>query len=142
MSLLHDLIAAKMTGGGGGGGSSNAVLYTPQSLTDSQKAQARTNIGAASEVLETVSGTSINLDPEVGYRYVCGELTSLAFTSSPSIGGWSIRFNSGATATATNFPAIPGLDDFAAEANKTYEINVLDGYALVSEWPYTAGGAA
>ena len=31
---------------GEGGGVTNAVLYTPQSLTDSQKAQARTNVGA------------------------------------------------------------------------------------------------
>lgn len=33
-------------GAGGGGGSANAVLYTPQTLTDAQKLQARTNIGA------------------------------------------------------------------------------------------------
>ncbi len=30
-----------------GGGSPDAVLYTPQTLTDAQKAQARKNIGAA-----------------------------------------------------------------------------------------------
>lgn len=38
-----------MGGGGSGGGSGsdpNAVKYTPQTLTDAQKAQARTNIGA------------------------------------------------------------------------------------------------
>lgn len=33
-------------GSGGGGGTANAVLYTPQTLTDAQKLQARTNIGA------------------------------------------------------------------------------------------------
>lgn len=33
----------------GGGSGSDAVKYTTQSLTDLQKAQARTNIGAASE---------------------------------------------------------------------------------------------
>lgn len=33
-------------GAGGGGGTANAVLYTPQNLTDAQKLQARTNIGA------------------------------------------------------------------------------------------------
>ena len=32
--------------GGGGGGTTNAVKYTPQSLTAEQQAQARTNIGA------------------------------------------------------------------------------------------------
>lgn len=39
------LAAIAESGGGGGGGSDNAVLYTAQSLTDPQKAQARTNIG-------------------------------------------------------------------------------------------------
>lgn len=33
-------------GAGGGGGSANAVLYTPQNLTEAQKLQARNNIGA------------------------------------------------------------------------------------------------
>lgn len=33
-------------GGGGSGSDPNAVKYTEQSLTDAQKAQARTNIGA------------------------------------------------------------------------------------------------
>ena len=33
-------------GGGGGGSDPNAVKYTEQSLTDTQQAQARTNIGA------------------------------------------------------------------------------------------------
>lgn len=39
-------------GGGGGGGTPNAVQYVPQTLTDAQKLQARTNIGAASSVKE------------------------------------------------------------------------------------------
>lgn len=39
-------------GGGGGGGTPNAVQYVPQTLTDAQKLQARTNIGAPSSVDE------------------------------------------------------------------------------------------
>ena len=35
-------------GSGGGGGTAGAVLYTPQSLTDSQMSQAQMNIGAVS----------------------------------------------------------------------------------------------
>lgn len=136
MSLLHELIAAQLVGVGGGGGSSDAVLYTPQSLTDSQKAQARVNIGAASEVREAVSGTSVNLDPEIGYRYVCGELTALTVTSSPSTGGWSVRFFSGSTATVLTMPNTVFMPDgFDVEANTVYEINVLDNYALVASWP-------
>lgn len=136
MSLLHELIAAQLVGGGGGGGSSDAVLYTPQSLNDSQKAQARTNIGAASEVRESVSGTSVNLDPETYHYYVCGELTALTVTSSPSSGSWSVRFTSGSTATVLTMPnTVVMPDGFDVEASTVYEINVLDNYALVASWP-------
>lgn len=38
--------------GGGGSGTPNAVQYVPQTLTDAQKLQARTNIGAPSSVDE------------------------------------------------------------------------------------------
>jgi hypothetical protein len=40
------------------GGKKEAVLYTPQNLEDSQKIQARNNIGAATdnEVVKTVNG--------------------------------------------------------------------------------------
>ena len=40
---LEDMIGS---GGGGGGSVGSAVLYTKQTLTDEQKAQARENIGA------------------------------------------------------------------------------------------------
>lgn len=45
MDLLEDLIRSKMLGSNGKG-SGNAVLYTEQSLTTEQQAQARANIGA------------------------------------------------------------------------------------------------
>ena len=50
MNLMEAIIAQKLIGGGGGGGggSDNAVLYTEQTLTADQKAQARANIGAVS----------------------------------------------------------------------------------------------
>ena len=47
---------------GGGGGSADAVLYTPQTLTDAQKKQARDNIDAGSEFV--VNGT-VNSDMTV-----------------------------------------------------------------------------
>lgn len=44
---LSPILYAKVLGSGGGG-TQNAVLYTAQTLTDDQQAQARTNIGAVS----------------------------------------------------------------------------------------------
>ena len=82
-----------------------------------------------------VSGDSQTIHPEDNTRYVCGTLTSLTITSPPATGAYTIVFTSGATATTTTFPAtILGLEDFAAAANTLYEINVLDGRAVVGSW--------
>ena len=46
MVVDKTLVLAEMEAGGGGGGTADAVTYTPQTLTEEQKPQARTNIGA------------------------------------------------------------------------------------------------
>lgn len=57
-----------VSAGGSGGGSADAVLYTEQTLTDEQKAQARENIGAAAIGGETVTDEHINalIDEKLG----------------------------------------------------------------------------
>lgn len=114
----------------------NPVLYSVQSLTDPQKAQARTNIGAqASVIRETVSGTSATLDTEVDTLYLCGEMTALTIDTYPPTGIFSVVFTSGTTATVLTVPQTLIMPDgFTVEANKRYEINVMDGYAVVAEW--------
>jgi len=134
------LLALMGGDGGGGGGSSNAVLYTAQTLTEAQKEQARENIGAgAAENTVTISETTPTITPVANTTYKCGELTSLTISNPPSTGAYSIVFTSGSTATTTTFPAtILGLEDFAAEANTLYEINVLDNRAVVGSWAVSA----
>ena len=96
---------------------------------------ARTDLAFAT-VRESVSGTSVNLDPETYHYYVCGELTALTVDSSPGTGGWSVRFTSGSTATVLTMPnTVVMPDGFEVEANAVYEINVLDNYALAASWP-------
>lgn len=60
--MIIDFNKYSMGGGGSGGGSGSdpeAVKYTEQSLTDEQKAQARTNIGAAApEIFWATYGTT------------------------------------------------------------------------------------
>lgn len=70
--------------------------------------------------------------------YSFGELTSLTVTALGSNASFIIRFTSGSTPTTTNFPASMVFPEaFAAEANMRYEINCVDGYALVASWPTT-----
>lgn len=134
------LLALMGGDGGGGGGSSNAVLYTAQTLTEAQKEQARENIGAgAAENTVTISETTPTITPAANTTYQCGELTSLTISNPPTTGAYSIVFTSGSTATTTTFPStILGLEDFAAEANTIYEINVMGNLAVVGKWAVTA----
>ncbi len=84
-------------------------------------------------------GSAVTIAAADNTVYNCGELSSLTVSSSPASGVYSIVFTSGATPTVTTFPAtILGLEDFAAEANTRYEINVLDGRAVYMGWPLPA----
>lgn len=86
-------------------------------------------------VVVTVSGATPTITPATNTIYNCGELTSLTISNPPATGAYSIVFTSGSTATVTMFPAsILGLENFAAEANTIYEINVLDNRAVIGSW--------
>lgn len=97
--------------------------------------------GALSATPATVSVSSVTptITPEANTVYQCGELSSLTITNPPATGAWSVVFTSGATATVTTIPSsILGLEDFAAEANTLYEINVLDNRAVIGSWAVSA----
>ena len=83
----------------------------------------------------SVTGTTPEIAAQNNTIYECGECTTLDITSYPATGIFSIIFHSGTTATVlTPASGIVMPDDFTVEANKRYEINVLDGYALVAGW--------
>lgn len=80
-----------VTGGEGGGTAEGAVLYTEQTLTDEQQKQARTNIGAASEVeiedsLEAVSLTfSMALPEALAWDGVLGDKSVVEIYGLPCV---------------------------------------------------------
>lgn len=151
MNLMQALLTALINGPGGSGEVTPASIVTATSkMTDDQKAQTRTNLGAVSTYImgavytrleeleaaatstESVSGTTPTITPEANTVYQCGELTSLTISNPPATGKYSIVFYSGATPTTT-----VGIENFAAEANKRYKITVEDNYATYDSWPYT-----
>ena len=137
MNLLEGLISNSLSGGSGQSGPSGAVLYTRQTLTADQQAQARENIGseAAARVVP-VAGQEVSISPEHNCIYQCGELQALTIPLSPPKASYTVIFTSGADATTSSVPQeILGLEDFAAEANTMYEINVLDNRAVYKGWP-------
>lgn len=160
MTLLHNLILSKIFGGsGGGGGGGSITVDTELSTTSTNPVQNKAIALAGAAFLDglnskadktqerKLSAFNRTLLPENNWFYkFINPMESLVIdltdiTTDSYI--FAIRFHSGSTATALTMPSTVKMPDgFEVEANKTYEINVKDGYALVSEWPYTAGGTA
>lgn len=89
------------------------------------------------------ASTDTTAEIEPNKLYVFPEMASLtitlaAITDNTIVNEYHFIFTSGATATTTTFSAIPGLNDFAAEANKAYEVSILEGRALVTSWEVSA----
>ena len=81
-----------------------------------------------------LSGTQITQIGADNIFYVCGELTELTFTA-PAVGITMIRFTSGTTPTVCTINGVTKwMYDFDPttdiEANKTYDINVLNGIGV------------
>lgn len=141
-SVLDDLIQAELQAKGQGGEVTAAAVATAiGQMTSSQKSQAREDLGAESvptKVTDLESSSVTLAKAEDGKVYSYGELAALTITAIDASGDFIIRFTSGATATTTDFPATMIFpEEFAAEANTRYEINVSNGYALAVGWPTT-----
>jgi hypothetical protein len=134
------VILAAKGGGGGGSVTPESVVTATGQMTPEQADRMRENIGAAAaETVVEVTGTTPTITPAANTIYNCGELTSLTISNPPATGAYSIVFTSGSTATSTTIPAtILGLENFSAEANTLYEINVLDNRAVVGSWAVSA----
>ena len=90
-------------------------------------------------VVVTVSGATPTITPANNTIYNCGEVESLTITNPPANGAYSIVFTSGATPTDLSVdPAIKMPDGFSVEANKRYEINVLNRWAVAGSWAVSA----
>lgn len=121
--------------GGGGGGSVTSV----NGKTGAVELTAE-DVGAAeAETVVAVSGTTPTITPAPNTIYNCGEVESLTISNPPATGAYSVTFTSGSTPTDLSVdPAIKMPDGFSVDANKLYEINVLDNRAAVGSWAVSA----
>lgn len=113
-----------------------AVAAAIERMSQAQLIQVLEAIGAepAPEV-EIVTGTTATISANADTIYKCGELTALTIETFPQTGSFSVEFTSGSTATVFTEPSGMVMPDgFSVEANKRYEINVSDGYAVVASW--------
>lgn len=111
-------------------------------MTALQAAQTRENLKAEIEsTIVEVTGATPSFAAADHTRYNCGEVTSLTVTTAPQTGEWMVIFYSGSTAAVLSLPNdisdhLP--DSWAPEANKRYELNVLDVWPVVGEHDWEA----
>lgn len=82
-------------------------------------------------VTKTASDTTNTL--ETDKFYVFPTMTTLSVTVTGT-GMYTFRFTSGSTATTLTVTGATMPDSFTVEANKVYEINIYQGYGVVSSW--------
>ena len=144
MASVATIVALiKALGGGGSGGTSNY-----NSLSNKPQINGVTLSGnktlAELEAVENVTGSTPSITAVAGTRYICGECSTLSVTA-PASGCIDVLFESGSTATVlTVTSAKSGLsaikwigadDPTSLEANKTYEVNILDGeFGVIASW--------
>ena len=115
------------------------IVFIVLSYSGGSGNQIRLLVAHDKPITDTILTTEPIITPVANIIYKCSTLASLTITNPPATGAYSIVFSSGATATTTTIPAtILGLEDFAADANTRYEINVLDNRAVVGKWAVSA----
>lgn len=139
-SRIEYLLQEILEQGGTGEVTSAAVATAIGSMSSAQKQSTRESLDvSAIPTVETVSGATPSIEAAANTIYECGELTSLTITSFPASGEFTIKFDSGSTPTTFTEPT--GMimpDGFSIEANKHYEINVSNGYAVKADWTVSA----
>lgn len=120
----------------------DTVWNKAQTLSSAQKQQARENIGAAGindiagmqVVNHGTSDTTFALTPNK--FHVWGEVASLTLTFATGEVGYIqeyiFQFTSGSTATTLNLPSsVKWITSNTVEANKTYQISILNSLAVM-----------
>lgn len=88
------------------------------------------------ETISTSGAVTQTLDANTIYHFT-GSLTSLTITlnNTQNIPHYHFDFISGATAPTLTMPnSVTMPDDFAVEANKRYEVDVMNNYGAVITW--------
>lgn len=118
-------------------------LPNPQALTITYGGQTHTYDGseAISITIETggierveklATDTTVTLEPNK--LYVFPEMESLTYTIGEGTGEVHFIFKSGATATRVVHPDGVNIGNFSIDANKVYEVSILEGLLTSQSW--------
>ena len=118
-------------------------LPNPQALTITYGGKAHTYDGSEAIAITIETGgieriekldtdTTVTLEPNK--LYIFPEMASLTYTIGEGTGEVHFIFKSGATATRVVHPANVNIGSFSVEANKVYEVSILEGLLTSQNW--------
>lgn len=118
-------------------------LPNPQSLTITYGGQTHTYDGSEAIAITIETGgierieklstdTAVTLEPNK--LYVFPEMESLTYTIGDGTGEVHFIFRSGATATRVVHPSNVNIGSFSVDANKVYEVSILEGLLTSQNW--------
>jgi hypothetical protein len=88
--------------------------------------------GGIERIEKLATDTTVTLEPNK--LYVFPEMTSLTYTIGEGTGEIHFIFKSGATATRVVHPAGVNIGSFTVDANKIYEVSILEGLLTSQNW--------
>lgn len=118
-------------------------LPNPQALTITYGGKAHTYDGSEAIAITIETGgierieklstdTTVTLEPNK--LYVFPEMESLTYTLGEGAGEVHFIFRSGATATRVVHPSNVNIGSFTVDANKVYEVSILEGLLTSQNW--------
>lgn len=119
------------------------TLPNPQALTIKYGNKTRTYDGSEAVAITIETGgierieklaTDNTVTFEPNKLYVFPEMTSLAYTIGEGTGEVHFIFRSGATATRVVHPTGVNIGSFTVDANKVYEVSILEGLLTSQNW--------
>lgn len=110
------------------------ITYNDQTHTyDGSEALAITiETGGIERIEKLATDTTVTLEPNK--LYVFPEMESLTYTIGEGTGEVHFIFRSGATATRVVHPSGVNVGSFSVDANKVYEVSILEGLLTSQNW--------
>ena len=119
------------------------TLPNPQSLTITYGNQTHTYDGSEAVAITIETGgierieklstdTTVTIEPNK--LYIFPEMESLTYTIGEGTGEVHFIFKSGATATRVVHPSNVNIGSFSVDANKIYEVSILEGLLTSQNW--------
>nr|DAV16062.1 MAG TPA: hypothetical protein [Caudoviricetes sp.] len=110
------------------------ITYGGQTHTyDGSEAVAITiETGGIERIEKLATDTTVTLEPNK--LYVFPEMESITYTLGEGTGEVHFIFRSGATATRVVHPSNVNIGSFSVDANKVYEVSILEGLLTSQNW--------